>query len=423
MSKLKICVNARIEPQKAGGVSQFIIGLASGLSQLTDGEEEYHFLVYPDDHEWLRPYLQGNCRLLPGLLSAPLPCLGWKWKVWLKAKSPTLKKIYQKLSMSAKANKVKVAISDGTIERAGMDLMHFTIQEAFLTGVPSIYHPHDLQHLHLPQFFSPRTQLIREVIYRTFCQQAQMVSVASSWTKNDLIQHYQLPEDKVQVIPLAPLLTAYPNPSERDWVAVREKFSLPQDFIFYPAQTWEHKNHLGLLEALTRLRHHDGLIVPLVSSGAINDFFPNIERRIRKLQLNNQVQFLGFVTPLELQCLYRFSRAVVISSKFEAASFPLWEAFLAETPAACSNVTSLPDQAGDAALLFNPDNPEEIAQAVKRLWTDPALRRVLVERGKKRVCQFTWDRTARHFRAHYRRLTGRAPTVEDRELLSAPPLL
>ena len=121
--------------------------------------------------------------------------------------------------------------------------------------------------------------------------------------------------------------------------------------------------------------------------------------------------------------MYRLCRCVVIPTKFEAASGPLWEAFAAGVPAACSNVTSLPDQAGDAALLFDPCQPEEIAGAIHQLWRDEALRRSLVERGKRNVARFTWERTARIFRAHYRRIANRCLSEEDHTLLAAPPLL
>jgi glycosyltransferase involved in cell wall biosynthesis len=154
----------------------------------------------------------------------------------------------------------------------------------------------------------------------------------------------------------------------------------------------------------------------------MSDYFPVIERRVEELGLQDQVKWLGFVSTDDLQALYRLARAVVIPTRFEAASGPLWDAFAAGTPAACSRVTSLPAQAGDAALLFDQEIPGDIAQAVRRLWTDEDLRSLLIERGRANVARFTWDRTARLFRAHYRRLLDRL-TDEDRDLLDQPPLL
>jgi glycosyltransferase involved in cell wall biosynthesis len=110
---------------------------------------------------------------------------------------------------------------------------------------------------------------------------------------------------------------------------------------------------------------------------------------------------------------------VIIPSLFEAASAPLWEAWLAGKPAACSNVTSLPEQAGDAALIFNPTSVDAVADALAQLWTSPNLRSTLARRGAQRVGAFTWDRTARTFRAHYRRISGVPVSAEDADLMAA----
>jgi glycosyltransferase involved in cell wall biosynthesis len=129
------------------------------------------------------------------------------------------------------------------------------------------------------------------------------------------------------------------------------------------------------------------------------------------------------VPAADLNALYRLARAVVVPTRFEAASGPLWEAFQAGTPAACSNVTSLPDQAGDAALLFDPDRVDQIADAVRALWTDDALRATLVERGTANIKRFSWDLTARTYRAWYRKLAGRTLNPVDLALIEAPALL
>lgn len=411
-SRLRVCVDARLATGLAGGVEQFVIGLASGLSKLTDGDEEYLFLAYADADAWIRPYLSGPCRLLHASTPSRPPA-------WRRAagRLPFVKKAWHALSPLAGRSMVRLSKSDGTVEGSGAEIMHFTSQGGFLTDVASIYHPWDLQHLHLPQFFDPRQRLAREVLYRAFCDQATVVSVASRWCQEDLMRHYGLPEEKVQVVPMAPVLSAYPVPTREALAATRAKFALPEAFVFYPAQTWAHKNHLGLLEALAILRDRYGLRAPLVCSGHTNSFFPAIQKRARALRLDDQARFLGFITPLELQCLYKLCRCMVFPTKFEGWGMPLMEAFLAGTPVASSSVTSLPEQAGDAALIFDPDRPEEMAAAIRRLWTDEATRTLLAERGKKNVERFTWERTARLFRAHYRRIANRLLAEEDRALL------
>jgi len=420
MRPLKIAIDARLAGgSRAGGVESVVLGLAYGLSQLTDGEEEYLFLTRKGEDGWLRPHLSGPCRVLEGP-PKPWPAVNWVQIRIARDHQGVGGAAWDRIRSLPERVRVPLYVSEGTIEKAGVDLVHFTFQDGFMTDVPAVYHPHDLQHLHLPQYFDPQILLYREVVYRTMCYQARMVAVSSSWIRADLIRQYGLDQDKVWVVPLAPVTEAIEAPSPAELGAVKEKFGLPDEFLLYPAQTWPHKNHIGLLEALALLRDRRNLRAPLVSTGHQNAFFPAIAARAEQLGLNGQLRFLGVVSRRELACLYKLCRAVIIPTKFEAASLPLWEAFLAGAPAACSNVTSLPEQAKDAALIFDPDDRASIAEAVERLWNEEGLRRDLIERGRRRVADFSWQRTARRFRAHYRRLAARTLSEQDRELLAAP---
>lgn len=422
MRPLRVCVDGRTAHGVAGGIQQFIIGLVSGLSRLPRGHEEYVVLGNEDTPSWLAPHVGGACRILQLASAAPrTDAVGLKEAI-LRL-SPSFAERLGDLPVAWRAALPALPASSGALEALEPDVVHFTTQDAFLTKVPSIYHPHDLQHLHLPRLFTRRARFLRDRSYRAFCEQAAMIAVVSSWTQKDVVAHYGLSPDRVQVVPFAPVTQAYAAPSDAEVAVFLEARRLPRRFVFYPAQTWPHKNHAALLDALARLKTVRGLVVPLVSTGHRNAHHEVLERRARSLGISDQVRFLGFVTPTELQCAYRACTAIVIPSLFEAASFPLWEAFLAGAPAACSNVTSLPAQAGDAALVFDPRDVAQIADAVARLWTDPALGDELARRGKANVFRFSWDRTARMFRAHYRRIAGRPLDSDDRALLESEPLL
>jgi glycosyltransferase involved in cell wall biosynthesis len=390
---VRVCVDARLKSGMSGGVESVVIGMASGLSQL-DGDEEYLFLAYHDSVAWLRPYLSGRCSLLT-----------------LPAVSEEQRKLRGAQAAAGPRR------SDGAIERAGVDVMHFTLQWGFLTDVPSLYHPHDLQHLHLPEFFTPDEIQRRQRLYRPLCAQARTIVVASEWTRRDVIWQYRLPAEKVRVISFPPVLHAYAEPTETELTEVRRNLSLPERFVLYPAQTWPHKNHLKLLEAIALLRDA-GVIIPLICCGRTTEYFPTIARRIGELDLAAQVRFVGFVTPLQLRCLYRMCTATVVPTRFEAASGPVMEAMQAGAPVACSNVTSLPEQAGDAALLFSPDDTAEMAAAIRRLWQDQPLCDALTQRGKRNVGRLSWQQTARQFRALYRQAAGRTLDEEDQSLLA-----
>jgi glycosyltransferase involved in cell wall biosynthesis len=409
VSPLRVCIDARLPAGRFGGVEQALIGIAAGLSKLDDGDEEFLFLVHPGAAEWIRPYVSGPCRLLPTRR-------GWA--------QHTARAIARGLAERTPRVGPRFAVrrSDGTAERAGAHLIHFPVQDAFLTELPSIYQPHDLLHLHHPEFFSAWEWERRERVYGTHCERAQMVVAMTSWGKRDLTARYGLPDEKVQVVPWGSVLWEYPRPSKADLDRLRARLSLPDRFLLYPAQTWPHKNHETLLDALALIRRREGLAVPLVCPGRRNRHFERIEGRTRELGLAETTRFPGFVSPLELRGLYELATALVFPSRFEGWGLPICEAFSAGLPVASSSASSLPDLVGDAGLLFDPDSPEEIAASVLRLWRDPVLRQTLAESGRARGELFSFDRTARLFRAHYRRIGGEDLSDQDRILVASPPL-
>jgi glycosyltransferase involved in cell wall biosynthesis len=149
-------------------------------------------------------------------------------------------------------------------------------------------------------------------------------------------------------------------------------------------------------------------------------FWPELESALARLQLASQVRFLGHVPEADLRALYQLATMVALPSLFEANSLPVFEAWLAGTPVTCSNTTGLPEQVGDAALLFEPHDPAAIADALAAIVTDSELRRTLRDRGRGRSQKFSWEKTARAYRALYRKVAGRNSTEEDRTLLGLP---
>lgn len=412
---LRICLDARLSDGVAGGVQQFVAGLAGGLSRLRDGSEEYLFLSRPGERRWLEPHLSGPCRPLDadGVPPAGAASGG--------AVRRALATVVRALAASPAGALLPVTVprSDGTVEAAGVDLMHFTVQSGFLTDLPSIYQPYDLQHVHLPQFFTPHVRRMRQVVYSELCRRARAVVVMSSWVKDDVVARLKLAPEKVRVISWAPVTEEYPVPSQADLEQARRDLELPAAFALYPAQTFPHKNHVALVHAVA-LARSQGVDLRVVCSGAQNEHYGKIASEVRRLHLEAHVRFVGYVSPLQLRCLYALARMMVFPSLFEGGAMPIFEAFASGTPVAASAVTSIPKQSGDAVVLFDPASPAAIADAMVRLWGDPGLRLSLVQRGRERVAQFSWDRTARTYRALYRMIAG-APSAEDLSLLDAPP--
>jgi glycosyltransferase involved in cell wall biosynthesis len=403
-----VCIDARLDDGAAGGVQQTIIGLASGLSQLDAGGDEFHFLVHEDSADWLRPHLGRACRLLP-IRRGPA---GWKGLVG-RVLPRVLTDAFARSSARALLP-MSVPPAPAAVERGRFDVVHLALQYGFRTSQPSIYVPHDLQHLQFPEYFTDAERAWRHALYPALCAQAECVVALSEWGKRDLVERLGVDAGKIRVISWAPAIDAYPVASDHEVAELRRRRSLPEAFVFYPGQTFRHKNHLRLIEALALLRDRDGLDVHAVFCGHRNDHHRELERAIRALHLESRVRFLGFVAPEEVAALYRGCRLVAYPSEFEGFGLPVLEAFRAGAPVACSNATCLPEVTGDAALLFDPRRVDEIASAVRALWTDIELRRTYAARGEARARRRCWTDVARTYRALYRRIAGWPLSDEDR---------
>ncbi len=414
---MKIAINARIDPASGvGGVEGGLIGLVKALGQLTDGDEEYVLVTNARHPHWLDAYLGPNQKVVPEPGAGYAPD-GKKKRGVATAVRKEARRFFRRLNPEPTPFPVP-RISNGFIESLGCDVVHFPYQHFEICALPSIYNPHDLQHRHFPQFFTPEGWIKKDVEYRSGCELATTVVTASQWIKDDVCRQYNVHPSKIAVIPWAPPTQAYAAAAPSEDAATLAKFGLPEHFAFYPAMTWPHKNHLRLLEALAWLKKEHGLVVPLVCTGNRGPFWPKIETAIQALGLGAQVHFPGLVSREELQSIYRSCSFVIVPTLFEAASGPVFEAWNAGAAVACSNVTSLPQQAGDAALVFEPTDVQAIARAVEALHGDPKLRQDLIDKGRRRLGDFDWARTARAYRAVYRRAAMRLLSDDEQKLLT-----
>jgi glycosyltransferase involved in cell wall biosynthesis len=305
--------------------------------------------------------------------------------------------------------------SDGRVEELQADVVHFVTPQAYLTQVPSIYQPLDLLHVHEPQQFAPAHRAYRERAYRIFCEQAAWVVAMTSWGRSDLADHYGIGLDRIVVVPVPPVVVSDGGPGADD-------VSGGEDFLLYPAQTWPHKNHRGLIDALAYLRERRPE-VRVLCTGRWTADYERLAEYARARGVADRIQFVGYVPGPRLSALYGVARGVVFPSRFEGWGLPVVEAFSAAVPVACSDIPVLREVAGDAAIYFDPKNLESIASAMVRLWDDRTLRDALRAAGLHRVSGLTWARVAATFRALYRRTAGVDLTDEDRLLLSPPTLI
>jgi len=416
--RLRIAINAQIPSGSGAGGIETVLRVLTSLGRL-DGDEEYVFIGHWSEPDWLKPFLNERQTIARAPQpEQPEPNRIENFKRVLGPLRPLARGVKRLVrSPPPKAN-VSVPSSDGFYENLNCDVIHFPYQDFVYCRVPTVYNPHDLQHLHYPEFFAPEEIERREIVYPAACRAANTVVVASQFVKQDVMQRYGISADKIQVIPWSPPETASNEYTEKDVRSLFEKYGCPpHPFILYPAMTWEHKNHIRLLEAVHLLREREKLKINVICTGHKNSFYPRIERRLHELKLESQVKFTGVVTSKELSLLYRQAQFIIIPTLFEAASAPLFEAWQHGAAVACSSVTSLPEQAAGAALFFNPFSVEEIANAVKTMTSDEALRAEFRSRGFRRLQNFDGERTAKAYRAVYRRAAGVVLSDEDRHLL------
>ncbi len=417
--KLRIAINAQIPSGSGAGGIETVLRFMTSLNQL-EGDEEYVFIGHHSDSDWLEQLLGERQTLVRAPQSEAQRKTNQteNLKRLMGPLRPLARNLKRLVAKTSGAN-IGVSTSDGFFEKLNCDVIHFPYQDYVRCRVPTVFNPHDLQHLHYPDFFSADEVKRREAIYPAACRAADIVVVASQFVKQDVKQRYGIAPDKIQVIPWSPPPVKLKEFTEKEAKSLFDKYECPRrPYILYPAMTWEHKNHVRLLEAVALLREREGLKVNVICTGHKNSFYARIEQRIRELDLAEQVRFTGIVERQELSLFYRQAQFVIVPTLFEAASAPLFEAWQHDVAVACSSVTSLPEQAAGAALLFDAFSVEEIADAIKRMATDETLREELRLRGFNRLKIFDLTRTAKAYRAVYRKIGGFVLSEEERELLN-----
>lgn len=251
----------------------------------------------------------------------------------------------------------------------------------------------DLQHEYYPEFFSEQDAAERRRIYRDAVQRAHHICAISEFTRQSLIERLNVPPERVTATPLAADPIFHPDsPYRVNHRRVLDKYKLQaSEYLFFPGNTWPHKNHRAAFHALRILQEAYHLDPLLVCTGSAKEAHPELVTLIRELHLDDRVKFLGYCPATEIPALYEGAAALVFPSFFEGFGIPLTEAMWCDCPIVCSNATSLPEIAGDAALLVDPRSPEQLAEAIARVLTDSHLRQQLIERGREQVKKFSWQ--------------------------------
>jgi glycosyltransferase involved in cell wall biosynthesis len=295
-----------------------------------------------------------------------------------------------------------------TQSRSKIDLMHYPLSIIWPLPVisPAVLTLHDIQHEFYPEFFSRRELNFRKRAYPESVHMATQVIAISEFTRRTIIEKYSLDPQRVTTVYYGLDVKQFSSAqSQHQLLDIKTKRCLPDRFVFYPANSWPHKNHATLFSALRILKDRQALSFKLVLAGVIYPEQRGLMDQVRALGLADEILHLGYVPHAEIPLIYRQALCLVFPSLFEGFGAPVLESMGSECPVICSNATSLPEIVGSAALTVEPRDAQALAQALQQIAEDGALRQRLIRLGRERAAKFSWADTARQtidvYRAAY----------------------
>ncbi len=316
----------------------------------------------------------------------PTPTLFERFIMMLKREFPIARK---RLRRATRLERIAI--------EAGVEFMWLISEGPVMMDLPYLTVVWDLQHRNMPWFPEVSSKGIwdmREDSLAWFLRRAARIIVGGQAGQQEIVDFYQVPPDRFKVLPHPTPKYALEAP-ELDWDGLLSKYGLPDEFLFYPAQYWPHKNHANLLKALQILRDQRMLTLHIVFTGSNRGNQEYINSLVAQLGLSDQVHMLGFVPSETLMALYKRAVALVYASFVGPENLPPLEAFALGCPVIAALVAGSEEQLGDAALLVDPADPSQIADAINQLYQDRALRNTLIERGLRRAQDWTGDEYAR----------------------------
>jgi glycosyltransferase involved in cell wall biosynthesis len=271
-----------------------------------------------------------------------------------------------------------------------------------LTPCRSVVTIHDCIHLRFPQYLPNRLgyAYARSALWIAAHRSARVMTVSEA-SKRDILQYFRIPESKVAVIYNAIDERFNEEPPADEVMRVRERYQLNDPFILYAGNIKPHKNLERLIEAFHIIRRGELEDVKLLIIGDEISKYAALRRTVHRHKLHKHVRFFGFVPDATLAILYRLARVFVFPSLYEGFGLPPLEAMASGTPVITSNVSSLPEVVGDAAMLIDPYEPDAIAGAMRRVLVDDRLRDDMRERGLARAREFSWGQSVRRVRQIY----------------------
>ncbi len=357
------------------GVGTYIRNLIKHLPRI-DQQSEYYLLCYQEDEELVRT-------LSPQLTSVRVTAPNYS--------------VIEHLAIPAKLRRLRVDLFHSP---------HYVLP--LFTPCRSVVTVHDVIHLLFPQYLPSRlaSHYARRMIRRAV-EKAELVLTVSNSSKRDLLTFFEVSPDKVVVIPNGIDSSMTEGLSVDELARVKERFQIFGRTVLFVGNIKPHKNVERLIAAFAKVREDPNFSdVTLIVVGDDISKYPSLRRTVERHKLRGHVRFFGFVPELTLVALYKTADVFVFPSLYEGFGLPPLEAMANGTPVVTSNISSLPEVVGDAALTVDPYNIDDIATAVRRILSDRGLRSRLIADGYERARAFSWERSVAQIHQAYQRVLG-----------------
>jgi glycosyltransferase involved in cell wall biosynthesis len=368
ISGVRIAIDAR--KYRDFGIGTYIRNLVRQLARL-DRSTEYVLLCKPEDQ-------------------AELAALG-----------PNFRAVVETAPPYSVAEQVRIPMA---LRREHIDLFHaphYVLPP--LINCRSVVTIHDCIHLMFPQYLPGRMAhgYARTSLWLAAHRSNRILTVSET-SKSDILRRFRVPADKITVVYNAIDERLSEAPPDEAFERVRIRYQLRDPFALYAGNIKPHKNLERLIDAFDRLHRQPGFDgLRLVIIGDEISKYQGLRRAVHRHKLHKHVRFFGYVPVDTLSVLYRLASVFVFPSLYEGFGLPPLEAMASGTPVVTSNVSSLPEVVGDAAVLVDPYDPDSIADGMKQALTDSDLRDRLVERGLAKVREYSWERSVARIREVY----------------------
>jgi len=259
--------------------------------------------------------------------------------------------------------------------------------------IPVLQVVHDINYEHYPEFIPFVARKYLQIFFPKFVKRANRIATVSEFSKQDVIKHYNYPENKIDVV-YNGANTDYCPLSSEEIINTKNKFSGGSPYFLYVGSLHPRKNICNLLKAFEHFKTETKSKVKLIIVGKAYWWNAEMESVYKKITYKEDIIFTGRVSTNELKNLLGSALALTYVSIFEGFGIPVLEAMYSGVPVITSNTSSLPEVGGDAAIYVDPFSVDSISSAMKMLFSDENLRKNLIEKAKIQKEKFSWDKTA-----------------------------